>query len=160
MNAPAPLLLVRFGLESSLPRDESREPPLAGLLDFAYRRERKKPASLDLLFADDAVMSRLNRRHLGKDEPTDVLSFDDGEPDDDGRLRLGDLAVGLETARRTAAERGISFEAEVAFYALHGLLHLLGRRDDDDGERAAMLAEQLGIMREYGLDAPEEMVRE
>ena len=155
MNKPAPLLLVRFASESSPPRSADHEPLLAGLLDFAYRREREKPASLDVLFAADAVMSRLNRRHLGKDEPTDVLSFDDGEPDEDGRLRLGDLAVGLETAERIAAERGIDFGHEASFYALHGLLHLLGRRDDDDDERAAMLSEQLQLMREYGLDAPE-----
>ena len=158
MNPPHPLLLTRFGVESSLPWDECCEPMLAGLLDFAYRRERRNPASVDVLLADDAVMSRLNRRHLGLDESTDVLSFDDGEPDGEGRLRLGDLAIGVEMAGRAAAERGIRFEEETAFYVLHGLLHLLGWRDDGDGERAAMLAEQRRLMREYGLDVSEKIL--
>ena len=127
------------------------------LLDAAYRARRKKPASLDLLFADDREMTRMNRRHLGREEATDVLAFDDGE-EEDGRVRLGDVAVGVETARRVAAERGVAFEHELAFYALHGLFHLLGMRDDDDKDRAAMLRAQAKVMRDHGLELGEGMM--
>jgi probable rRNA maturation factor len=131
---------------------------LAGLLDFAYRREAGRPASLDLLLAGDSEMAGLNRRHLGVDSPTDVIAFEDGEEDGEGRLRLGDIAVGLETARRTAAQRGGDPGLEAAFYALHGLLHLLGRRDGGAAERAAMLGEQARLMREYGIEAAAELL--
>lgn len=127
---------------------------LAGLLDSAYRRRRKKAAVLDLLIAGDTEMAKLNRRHLGRDNPTDVLAFEDGE-EEDGRVRLGDVAVGAETAARVAAERGVAFDHELAFYALHGLFHLLGMRDDSDDERARMLAEQAKAMRDFGLDPGE-----
>jgi probable rRNA maturation factor len=123
---------------------------LASLLDSAYRSQRKKPGCLDLLITDDAEMARLNRRHLGKDNATDVLAFDDGEMDGE-RLRLGDIAVSADTAARVAGERGIPFEHELAFYALHGLFHLLGHRDDDDGDRAAMHRAQMRAMRGFGL---------
>ncbi len=143
-----PLLLETAVIDgSAAPRVDFDR--LRALLDFCYRSRRKKPARLDLLIANDAEMARLNRRHLGKDNPTDVLAFDDGEMED-GRVRLGDIAIGVETAARVAAERGGNFEQELAFYALHGLLHLLGMRDDDDADRARMLAEQARAMRGFG----------
>lgn len=132
-------------------RDDIPEAMLVDILDFAYRARRAKPAWLDLLVADDGEMNRLNLRHLGKDTPTDVLAFDDGE-DEDGRIRLGDVAIGAETAFREAGERGVPFEHELAFYALHGLLHLLGMDDGGDDERAEMHRVQAEIMREYGLE--------
>lgn len=154
----APLLLVRIVNESN----ETRLPRklLAGLLDDAYRARRKKPASLDLAVMSDDAIARLNRRHLGRGRPTDVLAFDDGELDPDKRLRLGDVAVSADTARRAARERGVGFTHELAFYALHGLFHLLGMDDADDADRREMHAAQLAAMRAYGLKAGEELVED
>ena len=144
------------GLLAAVVSVESKEPgipaeQIADVLDFAYRSKRKKPATMDLLIADDREIARLNRRHLGKDNATDVLAFEDGDTED-GRIRLGDVVVSAETARRVAAERGGDFARELTFYALHGLLHLLGMRDDSDAERRAMLQTQARAMLEYGLD--------
>ncbi len=130
------------------------EDTLARALDFAYRSKRKKPACLDLLIAGDAEMTRLNRRHLNKDKPTDVLAFDDGE-DENGVVRLGDIAIGFETAQRESAERNVPFATELIFYALHGLFHLLGMRDDSDADRVKMHQAQAKAMRDFGLDISE-----
>ncbi|MDR1518675.1 MAG: rRNA maturation RNase YbeY [Planctomycetota bacterium] len=160
MSRAKPLLTLRLRDNSSGPAEPELAGLLAGLLDFAYRRERREPACLDLLLADDAEMARLNRRHLGRDEPTDVLAFEDGDCDEDGegKTHLGDVAIGAETARRLAAGRGVKPIDELAFYALHGLLHLLGRIDGGGGDRAAMLREQLDLMREYGIGVSEDML--
>lgn len=121
------------------------------VLDFAYRSKRKKAATLDLLIADDKEITRLNRRHLGRDNATDVLAFEDGEAEGEA-VRLGDVVISAETARRVATERGGDFARELTFYALHGLFHVLGMRDDSDAERRAMLRAQAKAMREFGLD--------
>lgn len=133
--------------EDGMPSGEQ----IARLLDFAYRAKRKKPAAMDLLIADDREITRLNRRHLGLDNATDVLAFEDGD-EEEGRVRLGDVVISAETARRVSAERGGEFARELAFYALHGLFHLLGMRDDTDVERQAMLNAQAKAMRDFGLD--------
>ncbi len=146
-----PLLLVNLLVspmvdESSVPADLIR-----GCLAVAYAGKRKKPAVMDLLVTGDPEIIKLNRRHLGKDEATDVLAFDDGEMEDD-RLRLGDVAVSADTARREAAWLGVPFEQELLFYALHGLLHLLGMRDDLLADRAKMHALQAKAMRDFGIE--------
>ncbi|MDR2390267.1 MAG: rRNA maturation RNase YbeY [Planctomycetota bacterium] len=158
MTGGAELLATAICTDSGGLVDPLLENRLSGLLDFAYRRKRKKPASLDVLLADDSEMARLNRLYLGINDTTDVLAFEDGETDAAGRLRLGDMAIGVETARRVAGERGVPFADELSFYALHGLLHLLGRVDEEDDDRQAMLREQLAIMRAYGLEVSDNLL--
>ncbi|MCD8350460.1 MAG: rRNA maturation RNase YbeY [Planctomycetaceae bacterium] len=152
-----PLLLVNLLVspmvdESSVPADLLR-----GCLSCAYAGKRKKPAVMDLLITGDPEITKLNRRHLGKDEATDVLAFDDGEMEDD-RLRLGDVAVSADTARREADRRGVPFDQELLFYTLHGLLHLLGMRDDLSSDRAKMHALQAKAMRDFGIEPAAELV--
>ncbi len=40
--------------------------------------------------------------------------------------QLGDVVISAETAARDAAEAKTSFESELYFLLLHGILHLLG----------------------------------
>lgn len=150
------LLRTRLGNRSGEPR--LPRSLLVRLLDAAYRARREPPAALDLAVLDDDAMAVLNRRHLGRDRPTDVLAFDDGERERGGRIRLGDVAISAETARREAGSRGVRFEHELAFYALHGLFHLLGMRDDGAAERRAMLAEQAEAMRAFAVGAGGELL--
>lgn len=145
-----PLLYVVVTAAAGFSGKDIPEKLLQDVLDSCYRTRRKKPATMDLFIADDAVMTRLNRRHLGHDGPTDVLAFADGE-DEDGRLRLGDVAVGGDVALREAEARAIPFEQELVFYALHGLLHLLGMDDDTDAERAEMHRIQARAMKDSGI---------
>jgi len=88
---------------------------------------------LGVVITDDATVRDLNRRYLGHDEPTDVLSFGLGEKG--GRpfvlppgeaAPLGEVIISYPTAVRQADERGHSVEAEVAHLLVHGILHLLG----------------------------------
>jgi probable rRNA maturation factor len=138
--------IANSSAERRLPRALIRE-----ALDRAYRARRRKPAAMDLAVLDDDAIRRLNRRHLFRDRATDVLAFDDGEEEQDGRLRLGDVAISAGTARREAAARGVPFRNELIFYALHGLLHLMGMRDDDDEGRRRMHLAQAKTLGELGL---------
>ncbi len=56
------------------------------------------------LIAGDAQLRRLNKQFLGKDYPTDVLSFPSGSP----AGPLGDMAISLDRAREQASEQGHS----------------------------------------------------
>jgi len=48
---------------------------------------------------------------------------------------LGDVVISAETAARDAAEAQTSFESELYFLLLHGVLHLLGY-DHERGTQA------------------------
>jgi probable rRNA maturation factor len=82
--------------------------------------------AFDVLITGDAELRRLNREFLGKDYPTDVLSFPSEGP------RLGDLAVSAARARAQARQFGHSTEEEIRVLMLHGVLHLLGMDHESD----------------------------
>jgi probable rRNA maturation factor len=87
--------------------------------------------ALSVLITSDEEMRRLNLAFLGIDEPTDVLAFPDEEVDDfvaevEPEPYLGDIAIGIETALRQAAEHKHSLDAELAHLVVHGILHLCG----------------------------------
>jgi len=48
---------------------------------------------------------------------------------------LGDVVISAETAAKDAAEAQVSFESELYFLLLHGVLHLLGY-DHERGTQA------------------------
>jgi probable rRNA maturation factor len=90
---------------------------------------------VDVLLTTDAALRRLNNDFLGKNKPTDVLSFP--APPAFAAQHAGDLAISLETAARQAASYDHPLAAEIKILLLHGLLHLAGfDHETDDGEMA------------------------
>ena len=86
-------------------------------------------AELSVLLTDDGHIQDLNREHLGKDRPTDVLAFPQDALDEvglAGERLFGDVVISLDTAARQARSRRRELLAEVRFLLAHGLLHLVG----------------------------------
>jgi len=83
-------------------------------------------AELSLVLVSDRVMHDLNRDWRGKDRPTDVLAFAQGEEGPAPHGLLGDVIISVDTARRQAASLGHSLVVEADRLLVHGLLHLLG----------------------------------
>ncbi len=115
-----------------------------------------KMAEVGLIITSDAALRTLNFQYRGKDQVTDVLSFnyldeaenEDGLVEDPGEEEcLGDIYISIQQARRQASEIGHSLEREVAFLAVHGMLHLLGYDHRDDISEKTMLARQRELMK-------------
>jgi len=84
-------------------------------------------ASISLAIVDNATIHEINRRHLGHDWPTDVITFPLSSEEDE--TLIGEIVVSAEMARDSAAEFGHDPWAELALYVVHGLLHLQGYDD-------------------------------
>ena len=114
-------------------RSAVRAPWLRRIARDVLVAEGAGPSELGVVIADDTTVRELNRRYLGIDEPTDVLSFGLSEAGDrpfalpPGEApSLGEVIISYPTAVRQAEEQGHSAEAEVAHLLVHGVLHLLG----------------------------------
>lgn len=81
---------------------------------------------INITITSDAEIAVLNKKHLKREGPTDVLSFNIDETLPDGRYYLGDVVVSRETAARQAQAAGHSVEQEISELVAHGLLHLQG----------------------------------
>ncbi|MBM4021491.1 MAG: rRNA maturation RNase YbeY [Planctomycetes bacterium] len=108
-------------------------------------------ATIAVAVVDDRRIAALHVRWLGIPGPTDVLTFDLATAP--GEL-TGDIAVSAETARRTARSLGWQARYELAYYVVHGLLHLAGERDGTPGERRRMRRRERVVMVSAGLPVP------
>jgi probable rRNA maturation factor len=137
---------------------------IAAALDAA---DAPAPASIGLILSDDAELASLNAGHMGKDGPTDVLSFPllppsafpghPGKAADDSptpafalppgtRRHLGDVIVSVERAMDQAGGgRGgqtgdVRWDArdELRLLVTHGTLHVCGWDHAQAEEEAAM----------------------
>lgn len=109
-------------------------------------------AEVSLLFCDDPFIQELNRQYRGKDEPTDVLSFQQDSCGYKGPKILGDIVISLETVHRFCDGNRSAMRDEVRLLFCHGLLHLLGHTHSKKREREVMLMKQahyLGIEVEH-----------
>jgi probable rRNA maturation factor len=121
----------------------------AALREFAalLKREVTGGGEFVCLLTGDRELRRLNRQFLGKDYPTDVLSF----PHLPGSQELGEMAISVGRAAVQAAEFGHDVETEIRVLMLHGTLHLMGM--DHASDRGRMAREETRWRRRLGLPA-------
>jgi probable rRNA maturation factor len=106
---------------------------------------------VNVVVGDDEMLQNLNREYRSKDMPTDVLSFSyiEGEEDidtDDPDFAVGDIFISLDKAALQAKNAGHSTARELAFLAIHGMLHLLGYDHIEDDEAALMRKKEHAVM--------------
>ncbi|KKT28408.1 MAG: putative rRNA maturation factor [Candidatus Yanofskybacteria bacterium GW2011_GWA1_44_21] len=96
----------------------------------------KKNIELSVNLVSEKDISRLNKKYRGLNKTTDVLSFPLGEHKSYDILPLGDIFICPGFAVKEAAKLNIAIEKEMAWLAIHGVLHLLGF-DHEKSKKAA-----------------------
>jgi probable rRNA maturation factor len=100
-------------------------------------------AELSVLITDDATISELNRRYLGKEGPTNVLAFPMNEPNPPGRpWLLGDVVVSVDTAAKESTRSGEPLERTLFRLLIHGVLHLLGQDHEHSPAKARRMEKE------------------
>ncbi len=115
----------------------------------ALGREGAAPSEVTVLLTSDERVHDLNLAFRGVDSATDVLTFPSGEGAD------GDVAIAVPYARRQAERRGVPFETEIAYLAIHGALHLCGLDDATEAEAVEMRRRMSGAAVAAGLPPDE-----
>ncbi|MCL1843107.1 MAG: rRNA maturation RNase YbeY [Defluviitaleaceae bacterium] len=109
---------------------------------FDLQDAGKLAYELNISFVSDAEIKELNKNYREMDKPTDVLSFPTvGAVPESGAFPMGDIVISTETAARQASEFGHSFERELTFLTVHGVLHLLGLDHEADPNDEAIMKE-------------------
>jgi probable rRNA maturation factor len=128
--------------------------PVAGLNDkmlarFLGRvcRAAKLEGTVNVLVTGSGELRALNLRFLGKDTPTDVLSFSPMPGLVNGLA--GDIAISAEIAAQNARLLGHSPAEEIKILALHGVLHLAGY--DHEHDHGEMARKEASLRRSLGL---------
>ncbi|MBV5336455.1 MAG: rRNA maturation RNase YbeY [Deltaproteobacteria bacterium] len=99
---------------------------------------------LSITIVGDRAIHRLNKEYLGKDKPTNVISFSLQEGECGGIVSnaLGDVVISADTAAREAEAGGLTGDERLLFLLLHGILHLTGYDHERSGEAEARRMER------------------
>jgi probable rRNA maturation factor len=114
---------------------------------------------LSLCLTNDAEIQVLNAQYRQQDKPTDVLAFAALENNfplpiemrSHLPLYLGDIVISVDTAVRQAHQQQHPLQIELAWLAVHGLLHLLGWDHPDDDSLNQMLTQQAHLLKKVNL---------
>lgn len=105
------------------------------------RRAARLREKVSVLVTGSRELHRLNLKFLGKDKPTDVLSFPAPPGARDGLA--GDIAISAEIAAQNARRLGHEVAEEIKILVLHGVLHLAGYDHEHDSGEMARKEQQL-----------------
>ncbi len=148
--------------------DEQDEPivteELLQLAETVLEAEGLDPETgVSLVLIGEDEMTELNRQHMGKTGPTDVLSFpiEDATPGTPPTrspggppIELGDVFIAPAVVHRNADQRGVPFEDELALMVVHGLLHLLGWDHEADEDALRMESRERDLLARVGRVRP------
>lgn len=93
---------------------------------------------LTFVLLSDKALLPYNKRYLGHDEFTDVITFDLQT----GTGVSGDILISYDRVKENAGTYSVPAQAELHRVMVHGLLHLLGHSDKSPAKKKAMRAEE------------------
>ena len=151
-------LTIDYNNEEEL-LDPSYFETLDALLNHAANKLEIGEAELSLTFVDNETIQEINHQYRNKNQPTDVISFaleetGEGEVEiigDELPRVLGDIIISIPKVKEQAEEHGHSFERELGFLAIHGLLHLLGYDHMTKADEEEMFSLQEELLTSFGL---------
>ena len=114
---------------------------------------------ISVSFIDNEAIHQLNLEYREKDKPTDVLSFpiwekeelEDGSAFDGHAVTLGDIIISAEQAKAQAEEYGHSYERELHYLLVHGIMHCLGYDHEEEEDKREMREKEEYILQKLGI---------
>ncbi len=112
---------------------------------FFYLSIGTKKASF--VFCDNFFISKLNIKYFGKNTSTDVISFPLADKTEPGYL--GEVIVSVEEAVLTAKKLDLDWQGEMLLYLIHGVMHLIGFKDQNAGQRKITRQKEKEILAKF-----------
>lgn len=129
--------------------EEDLSESLQVMVHYLDHHHNTQASSISLAFVQSEQIHQLNLDFLGKDKPTDILSFPASEEEAVG----GDIALCPEVIFQHIKEDQSDADRYFAFVILHGLLHLYGMEHDyTEASLLSVYDKQNKILDELKLD--------
>jgi len=117
------------------------------VLSIAENQLQINNKEINIILVSNEEIQNLNKTYRSIDNPTDVLTFPD-----DYLNNLGDIFISLQMCESQAYEYKHSFERELGFLVVHGLLHTLSYNHKTIEDENVMFKMQDNILEKAKLD--------
>ena len=121
--------------------------------------KNRRIGDINYIFSNDEYVLEVNRKYLGHDYYTDIITFDTSEYDEqiaDNKVdRISaDIIISLDTVAANAVTYGADFPQELYRVIIHGILHLVGYDDLNEADSCRMRKaedEALALLPKFGI---------
>jgi probable rRNA maturation factor len=120
---------------------------LFALANNLVSKTSKQNYVYDIVIVGDTQIKKINKQYRHIDKTTDVISFALHDAKGIKTQLLGEIYINYQEAKRTK----YSFNYEMTFLLIHGLLHLLGHDHNNQIKEKKMFAMQNKLMRRLNL---------
>ena len=121
--------------------------------------KNRRVGDINYIFSNDAYVLEVNRKYLGHDYYTDIITFDTSEYDEqiaDNKVDTisADIIISLDTVAANAVTYSADFPQELYRVIIHGILHLIGYDDLNEADSCRMRKaedEALALLPKFGI---------
>ncbi len=106
--------------------------------------------TVHFVFCDNSFIRELSKRFFGKEDATDVISFP--LHDQYSENFLGEVVISVEEVIENSKIYKTEFDEELCRCIIHGVLHLIGYRDDTYYRRKKMRDREESILKKLRQD--------
>lgn len=127
---------------------------ILNLVNYALKKESINKVEFNIIFVDNNKIRDINKKYRNIDDYTDVISFALEDYDKslfEGFRILGDIYISLNKVEEQSKVYNHSYERELSFLIIHGLLHLLGYDHMNEKDQKKMFNKQEEILNGYGI---------
>jgi probable rRNA maturation factor len=119
---------------------------LKKFIEGAFRKEKKKLRSLNIIFCSDNDLLVINRRYLKHDFYTDIITF---ELSENGEPIEGEVYISIDRVKDNSRKLKEPLRREFHRVIFHGVLHLCGYNDKSRTDSAKMRTNEEKLLIEY-----------
>lgn len=129
---------IQFFNEDTSYRIRGKRNLRRGISGFVHEKGHRL-GQVNLIFCSDKFLRGYNKQYLGHDYFTDVIAFDLSERQEE---ISGDVFISIDRVKENAGTFNVTMQNELARVIIHGLLHLMGMKDDTTEGKQAMRKEE------------------
>jgi len=105
---------------------------IRSLVNNIANEENKDFSYVNIIFCNDEFIREHNKKYLGHDYETDIITFHDT---DDKGLIEGELLISVETVKCNSLKFKTGCDEEICRVIIHGILHLCGYKDRTSSQK-------------------------
>ena len=136
---------VKFFFSGSKPTLTERS-RLKKFIVSLLKQEGKRLDSINFIFTNDKLIYKINKRYLGHDHYTDIVTFDLGAAN---QPVLAEVYISCDRVRENARTNDTSFKEELHRVVFHGVLHLAGYKDKTEKQSKEIRKKENHYLRQY-----------
>jgi len=136
---------VRFFFDEASCNLNNRQ-RLKTFISSIFSQEKEGLATISFIFTNDKTIRQINKKYLGHDFFTDIVTFELSEKKEP---IIAEVYISCDRVKENAIIHKTDFNEELHRVIFHGILHLCGYRDKTNRQIKVMRVKEADYLSKY-----------